>query len=136
MQKHALIVEDDADGRGALRELLTLWDYRVTEAADPMQALALASTQQPDVVVIDLVQGADTLHLIERIKADHRRAFVVVFTGWAHLREAACAVGADGYVVKPDIDALQRLLDPAVAQTSEVPEVPETKEEEKKGRGR
>src|ERR1051326_2056801 len=67
-QKHALVVEDDADGRGALLELLTLWDYRVTEAADPKQALALTSTQQPDVVVIDLVQGADTLHLIERIK--------------------------------------------------------------------
>ena len=119
--KRALIVEDNPDGRVALHELLTEWGYDVADAEDEERAIALAGTQHRDVLVIDLgFRGWDSLSIIKRIKADDERVFVVVFTGWAHLRAAARAAGADAYVIKPDVDALQRLLDRATAPTPEV----------------
>ena len=48
-EKRALVVEDDPDGRAALRELLREWGYAVEEAADGAGALALVRTQRPDV---------------------------------------------------------------------------------------
>ena len=126
-EKRALVVEDDPDGRAALRELLREWGYAVEEAADGAGALALVRTQRPDVIVLDLWRGGregGPLEVIARIRADDERAFVVVFSGWHHMQAATLAAGADAYVLKPDVDELQRLLDRPTAPRSQSTRAP------------
>src|ERR1051326_2278681 len=132
-QKTALVVEKNPDGRAALRELLTEWGYAVEEAANASGALALARTQRPAVVVIDLWLRRDAFDFIKRIRANDEHVFIVVFSGWMHLEAAARAAGADGYVVKPNVDALQRLLDRPTLPAAEVTQVPEKKDRAKDG---
>jgi CheY-like chemotaxis protein len=112
--RRALVVEDNAENRAALCELLGEWGYAVEVAEDVDQALALAGSRPPDVVVIDLWLCDDTgdaLDVIAEIRASDTHVFIVVFSGWHHLREAAIAAGADAYILKPDIDTLEQLLD-------------------------
>ena len=80
-----LIVDDDARVREGLRTLLAL-DRRlrvVGEAASAAEALALAATRRPDVVLLDL-----------ELAAEHSFALL------GHLRQAALAVIA--LAVYPD----------------------------------
>jgi len=52
---HVLVVEDEADLRTALVELLSIWGYRVSTACDGREALErLASGQEPVVMLLDL----------------------------------------------------------------------------------
>jgi CheY-like chemotaxis protein len=52
---HVLVVEDEADLRSALVELLSIWGYRVSSACDGREALErLRAGQEPVVVLLDL----------------------------------------------------------------------------------
>jgi DNA-binding response OmpR family regulator len=67
-------------------------------------------TFRPNVVVLDLglpdTAGAD---VVRRIR-EQGEARIVVFSAWHRLRDAALAAGADAFVLKPDVDTLQRVL--------------------------
>lgn len=55
MGAHVLVVEDEADLRTALVELLSIWGYRVSTAADGREALErLRAGQEPVVMLLDL----------------------------------------------------------------------------------
>ncbi len=98
-----LIVEDDLALRRALRGNLETTDLEVLETATGEEALIVASTQHPDLVILDLglpgLDGLETLH--------HLRAYssvpVLVLTVREALRDkvAALDAGADDYVTKP-----------------------------------
>ena len=105
--KRALVVDDNVDVLGGLEELLRLWGYDVSLAEDATGAWEVARHRRPDVVILD----GNALDVIGRVKAADARVLVVVFSGWAHLEEAARAAGADAFVLKPDYDRLQRVLD-------------------------
>ena len=49
-----LVVEDDADIRGLLKDLLERRSYHVLEAGDGRAALRLFHEQQPDLVLLDV----------------------------------------------------------------------------------
>lgn len=52
---HVLVVEDEADLRSALVELLSIWGYRVSTACDGREALErLRAGQEPVVMLLDL----------------------------------------------------------------------------------
>ncbi|MGH7552300.1 MAG: ATP-binding response regulator, partial [Longimicrobiales bacterium] len=51
----ALVVEDDQDARALLRHMLESQGWRVTEAADGMEALAIVSRHAPEVILLDLI---------------------------------------------------------------------------------
>ena len=53
-QKRVLVVDDNAPLRATLRELLRWQGYRVDEAPDGAEALAVAIVARPDVIVTDL----------------------------------------------------------------------------------
>ena len=59
-----LITEDDPDNRNLLKVLLDLWNYRVVEAADSIDALNLACDILPDLILTDvkmpLLDGFET----------------------------------------------------------------------------
>src|SRR5512147_2937062 len=52
---HVLVVEDEADLRSALVELLSLWGYRVSTASDGREALERLSVgREPVLMLLDL----------------------------------------------------------------------------------
>ena len=55
MGAHVLVVEDEADLRSSLVELLTMWGYRVYAACDGREALErLRAGQEPVLMLLDL----------------------------------------------------------------------------------
>jgi CheY-like chemotaxis protein len=84
--KSALVVDDDADIRESLRDLLELAGYRVYEAEDGLQALQVleAGVVHPCVVVLDVMMpnmdGHGFLAALSRRPELSRRLGVVVWT--------------------------------------------------------
>lgn len=101
-----LIVEDDADNRELLRVMLELWKYHVIEAADGIEALNLAETSCPDLILMDIklpnIDGLETARLI-RQSAKISSTPIIFLSGCAEskYRFAANEVGANDYLVKP-----------------------------------
>ena len=55
MAAHVLVVEDEADLRTSLVELLSIWGYRVSSARDGVEALErLRAGQEPVLMLLDL----------------------------------------------------------------------------------
>jgi CheY-like chemotaxis protein len=116
-----LIVDDDQDGRDALRAYLEAAGHKVIAAADGAEALAIAAASEPDVIVTDLTLAeVDGLTLAQRIRADPHpeyRPFLIAYTGWGRPVDhaEARAAGFDAVVVKPAPEALLRLIESARA---------------------
>lgn len=125
-----LIVDDEAFVRHALRAYLAA-EVGITvlgEAADGEQAVTLARTLQPDVVLMDLqMPGVDGVEATRRIVEHTAAARVLVITG--HVADTfisdSLLIGASGYVVKDaepaqivravrDVHAGDYPIDPAV----------------------
>ena len=100
-----LIVEDDADGRDPLVEVLRAEGYEVATAADG--AAAIGQLDGCDVLVLDLgLPDVDGLDVVRTARALPRPPAVVVFSGHHRLRAEAEAAGCAAFVLKPDLDAL------------------------------
>ena len=99
-----VIAEDEALIRLDLAEMLAEEGYEVVgQAADGAQAVALAETERPDVVVMDVkMPRLDGISAAEQI-AERRIAPVVMLTAFSQreLIERARDAGAMAYVVKP-----------------------------------
>src|SRR5438067_11041599 len=102
----ALIVDRDADTRRMYAEYLSLANYRIEEAADGRDALALVLANRPDILVMETrlpgISGYDLCSLLRNDAATQSLPIVIV-TGdafEADLRRARNA-GADAVLVKP-----------------------------------
>lgn len=100
-----LVVDDAAN----LRELLTLLldtedDFEVIgTASDGVQALAVAETLRPDIVLLDLAMPVmDGMQALPRIRTMLPEAIILIFSGFeqAELIDEAMAAGADAYLEK------------------------------------
>ena len=111
-QKRALVVDDSPENLGSLCELLATWGYDADAADEGSRALLAVARQRPDVVVLDLglPDGNDGIDVIRRIKATDDRIVVIAFSGWHLLEAAARAAGADAFILKPDLESLERVL--------------------------
>jgi CheY-like chemotaxis protein len=101
-----LVVDDYDDAREMYAESLLVSGFRVAEAADGAQAVELARTLGPDVILMDLsLPGVDGWEATRRLKADTltHHIPVVAITGHAlsSALDAARAAGCDRFVVKP-----------------------------------
>src|ERR1700735_3852034 len=106
MSKTILVVEDQEDNRQILRDLLGSAGFRMIEAHDGEQALVVARSQRPDLILMDvqlpLVDGAEPPRSIKR-DPELRHMPVISVTSYAlsgdeqKAREAGC----DAYVAKP-----------------------------------
>jgi two-component system OmpR family response regulator len=102
--KRLLIVEDDHDLRGALKDLLLGSGYLVDDCVDGNGGLALVAAHAFDLAIIDLVlPDINGLALLRSIRKSQPRLPILVITGLADLesRVAGLDSGADDYVVKP-----------------------------------
>jgi DNA-binding NtrC family response regulator len=99
-----LVVDDEANARNALAELLRDEGYRVESAADGFEALAKLEEEVPDVVLTDLTMpGMGGAELLERLRARDDSVAVVVMTAFGTLDTAADVMkkGAADYLAKP-----------------------------------
>ncbi len=108
-----LLVEDNQTIREAFRVLLEEHGYRVLEAGTGEEALSVAGSHSPDLVLMDLgLPDMGGLEVTRRMKADSRTsgAAVVALTGRAlDTDQAACIeAGCAGFLPKP-IDTEQLL---------------------------
>jgi two-component system, cell cycle response regulator DivK len=69
--KRILVVDDQEDLRGVLRDLLTGSGYVVLESADMQAAIAMARAEHPDVILMDIQMPVlDGYEATRQIKAD------------------------------------------------------------------
>ena len=106
MTKRILVVEDQEDLRGVLRDLFTRSGYIVIEATDGAAGVASAKSDRPDIILMDIQMPViDGYEATRRIKADPTLAQipVVAVSSFAMKgdEEKARAAGCDHYVTKP-----------------------------------
>jgi DNA-binding response OmpR family regulator len=79
VKKRILLVEDSRDFRDALTATLEAQGFAVTQAADGVEALALAKADTPDLVVLDIaLPRLDGFYVAEVWKRDPSMAKVPV----------------------------------------------------------
>jgi CheY-like chemotaxis protein len=105
--RHLLVVDDEAENRAMLTDLLTAAGFTVETADTAELALArLAEAGGVDLVLMDKrLPGMDGYRAIRRLRElpATRELLVVVVTasGAADEQDLAHAAGADGYLAKP-----------------------------------
>ena len=106
MSKSILVVEDQADNRQIIRDMLSATDYEIIEAESGEEALDAVAKQRPDLILMDIqLPGIDGYEVTRRIKADPalRSIPIIAVTSYALSGEEqkARAAGCDEYVPKP-----------------------------------
>ena len=111
-----IIVEDNADSRELLCELLEVSGLHCRSVESGQAALDLLEQARPDAMVIDLgLPGMDGFELARHVRAsaDNAGICLIALTGYGQPadRERGRAVGFDAHFVKPiQIDPLLELL--------------------------
>ena len=111
-----LVVEDFEDNRFMMRRLLEMSGYRVVEAVNGEQAVEVAASERPDLILMDLsLPKLDGLAATRRIRQSNGLGEVPIVAVSAHdtsdFHADALAAGCNEYVTKPiDFDQLESLL--------------------------
>ncbi len=111
-----LVVEDNDDIRNSMRLALEARGYRVCEAENGEQAIAVACREQPNAILMDIgMPVLNGLTATARIREHYplRKIPIVALTAHneADLRAGAQACGFTAYVTKPiDVDWLDDLI--------------------------
>jgi two-component system, OmpR family, response regulator ResD len=132
-----LVVDDEPTIAEVVARYLERAGYRTRVAGEGHQAIDLAASQRPDLVVLDLMlPGIDGLEVMRRLREQNRsRIAVILLTakGEESDRVIGLRLGADDYVVKPfspaelvaRVDAVLRRVDtsPALEPAIELPDM-------------
>ena len=106
MSKTVLYVEDNEFNRKIVRQLLTVTTYRLLEATDGEEGVALAFDTGPDLVLMDIqLPKLSGLDATRKIRQDPRTAHIpiIVVTSFALSGDdqKALEAGASAYLAKP-----------------------------------
>jgi signal transduction histidine kinase/CheY-like chemotaxis protein len=109
-----LLVEDVADVRAPLRDMLRLRGYAVDEAACGLDAVSCAEAGDYDAILLDIgLPDIDGFEVARRIRADGYEGGIVALTGYggSEDREEARRAGMDLLLTKPvDLAELEDAL--------------------------
>jgi DNA-binding response OmpR family regulator len=104
MVSTVLIVEDDTDLRGILRDNLEFEGYRVLEAANGADGLETALREKPHLVIMDIMMpGLDGIEAVRSLRARNVWMPVIFLSarGDEVDRILGLEIGGDDYVTKP-----------------------------------
>ncbi len=105
MSGDILIVDDDAPLREVVRYALERAGFAVREAADGVEALAMARSQPPDLIVLDMAMPhLDGLSVCRALRADPGGGPAILFLTARDDevdRVLGLELGGDDYVTKP-----------------------------------
>ena len=98
-----LIVEDEHNILSFMRTVLQANGYRVIEACDATQALAMIPSHLPDLMILDLgLPDMDGMNVIRSVRAWSKLPILVVSArDQERDKVTALDLGADDYVTKP-----------------------------------
>jgi DNA-binding response OmpR family regulator len=99
-----LIAEDEPDMAMGLRDNLKFEGYEVLTAADGQEALDIATTQRPDLILLDIMMPKlDGFEVCSRVREAGFSVPIIMLTARAQEMDVVrgLELGADDYVVKP-----------------------------------
>ena len=100
-QSTVLVVEDDNNQRVLYEEELSDEGYCVLTAADGREGLAIAGTQRPDLVILDInMPVMDGLDALSRLLELDSRISVIINTAYPGYQDSFASWSADAYIVK------------------------------------
>ena len=104
--KKILVIEDDANIRESLMELLEMKSYSVIVADNGLEGLRLAGEQKPDLILCDVMMpGLNGYEVIERVRANTEIAHVpFIFLSAKAMEQDILQgkqLGANSYLTKP-----------------------------------
>lgn len=109
-----LIVDDDQATSAGMADVMEEWGYEVEITGTVQEAWNSATTDVPDVAIVDLkLPDGSGLDLLNRFKDQYPDVSVIILTGHATVDSAvkALKVGAEDYVTKPvDLPRLEVTL--------------------------
>ena len=107
MTRHrVLVVEDNRDNMTLIVDVLQSLDYDVIQAEDGEEAVELAETERPDLILMDLslpkMDGWEASRTIKS-KTELNQIPIIALTAHAMVgdRERALEAGCDDYMTKP-----------------------------------
>ena len=103
MQKHILIVDDDALMRRSMAFNLEQAGYRASSAANAEDALAVSRRDKPDLILLDIgLPGMDGLDALRHFRQEFNAPIIFVTARRRELDEVlGLELGADDYITKP-----------------------------------
>ena len=125
-RRRILVADDNGDAAGSLALRLEMAGHEVRTAGDGLEALAVARTFQPEVVLLDLgmpaMDGYETARHLRRL-AWGKQARLIALTGWGQQQDRlrTADAGFDVHLVKPvsELDLFR-----AIASSEAVPLMP------------
>jgi two-component system KDP operon response regulator KdpE len=98
-----LVIEDEAPIRRFLKAALEAQGFKLLEATTGSEALAMAASHNPDIILLDLgLPDVDGLEVIRRIREwSHIPIIVISARGKDTEKVAGLDAGADDYLAKP-----------------------------------
>ncbi len=112
-----LVVDDVPHNRAVVQNLLTPLGFQVLEAEHGEQGIALAQTEQPDVIMVDMfMPGMTGIEMIQFLRniPDLSRTIIIGVSASVYEadRQQLIQAGCDDFLSKPvDVDALLLLLE-------------------------
>ncbi|MFQ5849364.1 MAG: response regulator [Candidatus Binatia bacterium] len=120
MKRRILLVEDNPATIDVMEQELVFLGYEVTVARNGIEAVERASSELPDLVVMDIVlPGMDGLEAASRIRNGSKTQSIPILAATAKAmpgdRRRCLAGGCDDYIAKPFShrelgDAIKKLL--------------------------
>lgn len=106
MKKRVLLVEDDLASVDVMQQELEFLGYEVAVAGDGEVALDMATSEPPDLIVMDVrmprMNGLQAAHLMkENPLTQHIPILAATAKALPGDREKCLASGYDGYIAKP-----------------------------------
>jgi DNA-binding response OmpR family regulator len=102
--KRILVIEDSAEFRGYIAEILSLSGFGFIEASNAAQAIQLAHDERPDLIVCDLhLTDEDGFAAIQAIRHNEGEIPFVMLSadGGESQVQRGLELGAEAYMVKP-----------------------------------
>ena len=111
-----LLVEDTEDNRFMMRRLLEMSGYAVIEATNGEEAVRLAQSERPDLILMDLslpvIDGLAATRAIRKLDGFKETPIVAVSAhDTSDFQSEALAAGCNSYITKPiDFSHLETLI--------------------------